>query len=216
MPAHALQIYRIDHYLGKEMVQNLLIQRFSNAMFEPMWNAHYISTVQVTCGPCVPACRCRTCFCLFFSQITFKEPFGTDGRGGYFDDIGIIRDVMQNHLLQVLSLVAMECPVSLAPEHIRDEKVRTRPFLLFLSLLGGLLLHRLDGYRVGLQVKVLRAIPPITLDQVVLGQYVADPQGVQPGYTPSCLLRLPCGCIAAIIGAWIAVTAQVSRRPHGP
>jgi hypothetical protein len=73
-------------------------------------------------------CACRDEIPVGFTpasvvQITFKEPFGTDGRGGYFDDIGIIRDVMQNHLLQVLSLVAMECPVSLAPEHIRDEKV---------------------------------------------------------------------------------------------
>lgn len=95
-------IYRIDHYLGKEMVQNLMVLRFGNAVFEPLWNRQYISNV----------------------QITFKEPFGTEGRGGYFDGVGIIRDVMQNHLMQVLSLVAMEPPVSLSSEDVRDEKVK--------------------------------------------------------------------------------------------
>lgn len=98
------QIYRIDHYLGKEMVQNLMVLRFANAVFEPLWNARSIANV----------------------QITFKEPFGTEGRGGYFDDFGIIRDVMQNHLLQVLSLVAMETPVSMRAEDVRDEKVKVR------------------------------------------------------------------------------------------
>jgi glucose-6-phosphate 1-dehydrogenase len=78
-------IYRIDHYLGKEMVQNLVILRFSNAIFEPLWNRNHIQSV----------------------TITFKENFGTKGRGGYFDSYGIIRDVIQNHLLQVMSLVAM-------------------------------------------------------------------------------------------------------------
>jgi len=95
-------IYRIDHYLGKEMVQNLLVLRFGNAVFEPLWSREYISNV----------------------QITFKEPFGTEGRGGYFDGVGIVRDVMQNHLMQVMSLVAMEPPVSLSSEDIRDEKVK--------------------------------------------------------------------------------------------
>lgn len=76
-----VQIYRIDHYLGKEMVQNLMILRFANSVFEPLWNRHHISTV----------------------QITFKEPFGVEGRAGYFDNYGIVRDVMQNHLLQVCS-----------------------------------------------------------------------------------------------------------------
>ena len=73
------EVYRIDHYLGKEMVMNLLIMRFANAAFEPMWNRNHVQIVQVI----------------------MKEPFGTEGRGGYFDDIGIIRDVMQNHLMQV-------------------------------------------------------------------------------------------------------------------
>ena len=96
------QIYRIDHYLGKEMVQNLMILRFANRIFSPIWNRENISSV----------------------MITFKENFGTQGRGGYFDSFGIIRDVMQNHLLQILSLVAMERPVSASAEDIRNEKVR--------------------------------------------------------------------------------------------
>ena len=125
------EVYRIDHYLGKEMVQNLMVLRFANAIFEPLWNREHISTV----------------------QITFKEPFGTEGRGGYFDEFGIIRDVMQNHLLQVLSLVAMETPVSLRSEDVRNEKV-----------------------------KVLKCVAPLTLDDVVLGQYCANAAGTQEGY----------------------------------
>ncbi|KAH6781773.1 glucose-6-phosphate dehydrogenase 6, partial [Perilla frutescens var. hirtella] len=96
------QIYRIDHYLGKELVQNLLVLRFANRLFLPLWNRDNIANV----------------------QIVFREDFGTEGRGGYFDQYGIIRDIIQNHLLQVLCLVAMEKPVSLKPEHIRDEKVK--------------------------------------------------------------------------------------------
>jgi glucose-6-phosphate 1-dehydrogenase len=125
------QIYRIDHYLGKEMVQNLMVLRFANAVFEPLWDSRSISNV----------------------QITFKEPFGTEGRGGYFDEFGIIRDVMQNHLLQVLSLVAMETPVSLRAEDVRDEKV-----------------------------KVLKCVSPVELDDVVLGQYGPNAAGTKPGY----------------------------------
>lgn len=94
-------IFRIDHYLGKEMVKNLLVLKFANIFFSGIWNRKYISNV----------------------QITFKEPFGTEGRGGYFDQYGIIRDVIQNHLLQVMSIVAMDNPVSLGAEDIRDEKV---------------------------------------------------------------------------------------------
>ena len=95
------EIYRIDHYLGKEMVQNLMILRFGNRIFSPVWNRDNVASI----------------------QISFKEPFGTQGRGGYFDQFGIIRDIMQNHLLQILSLVAMEKPVSSRAEDIRDEKV---------------------------------------------------------------------------------------------
>lgn len=116
------EIYRIDHYLGKEMVQNLMMLRFSNILFSNSWSREQISCV----------------------QITFKEPFGTEGRGGYFDQSGIIRDILQNHLMQVFSIVAMEPPVSDGPESIRDEKTR-----------------------------VLRATQTITLEDTVLGQYTA-------------------------------------------
>jgi glucose-6-phosphate 1-dehydrogenase len=99
------QLYRIDHYLGKEVVQNLLFWRFSN-IFENLWHRSAIQSV----------------------IISFKEPFGTEGRGGYFDSFGIIRDVVQNHLLQVLMLIAMEPPLSVdgpqAGEDIRDCKAR--------------------------------------------------------------------------------------------
>jgi glucose-6-phosphate 1-dehydrogenase len=120
------QLYRIDHYLGKEMVQNLISLRFGNMIFGPTWNRDSIASV----------------------VITFKEPFGTQGRGGYFDEFGIIRDVMQNHLLQILCLTAMEKPVTTSPDDIRNEKV-----------------------------KVLKAVDVLSLDDVVLGQYQGDPEG---------------------------------------
>lgn len=116
------ETFRIDHYLGKEMVKNLLVFRFANVSIGSLWDKNSISNV----------------------QITFKEPFGTEGRGGYFDEFGIIRDILQNHLLQVLSILTMERPVSFSAEDIRDEKV-----------------------------KVLRAIPPIEQSDTLLGQYVA-------------------------------------------
>ena len=84
------QLYRIDHYLGKEMVQNMIVMRFGNIFFERVWDNRSIASV----------------------QITFKEDFGTMGRGGYFDNYGIIRDILQNHLMQVLALVAMEKPAT--------------------------------------------------------------------------------------------------------
>ncbi|CAN1295124.1 Glucose-6-phosphate 1-dehydrogenase, chloroplastic, partial [Linum perenne] len=98
------QIFRIDHYLGKELVENLSVLRFSNLIFEPLWSRQYIRNV----------------------QLIFSEDFGTEGRGGYFDHYGIIRDIMQNHLLQILALFAMETPVSLDAEDIRNEKSHTR------------------------------------------------------------------------------------------
>lgn len=117
-------LYRIDHYLGKEMVQNLTVLRFSNTWFERVWNAQDIQCV----------------------ILTFKEPFGTDGRGGYFDKYGIIRDILQNHLLQVLTLIAMEPPHVLegpaAGKAIRDAKVA-----------------------------VLNAMSEIKLEDAILGQY---------------------------------------------
>ncbi|CAK0785009.1 glucose-6-phosphate 1-dehydrogenase [Coccomyxa viridis] len=114
------QMYRIDHYLGKELIENLTVLRFANLVFEPLWSRNYIRNVQVI----------------------FSEDFGTEGRGGYFDQYGIIRDVIQNHLLQIVSLFAMEAPVSLDAEHIRNEKV-----------------------------KVLHCMKQLTLDDVVVGQY---------------------------------------------
>lgn len=96
------QLYRIDHYLGKETVQNVLVLRFRNALFEPLWNQKYIELV----------------------QITVAESIGVEGRGGFYDGTGAVRDILQNHLLQVLALVAMEPPASLAADDIRDEKVK--------------------------------------------------------------------------------------------
>jgi glucose-6-phosphate 1-dehydrogenase len=96
------ETYRIDHFLGKEMVKNLVVLRFANIFFESVWNNKYIDNV----------------------QIVLKEDFGTQGRGGYFDEFGIVRDVMQNHLLQLLTVVCMEKPIKLEADDIRDEKVK--------------------------------------------------------------------------------------------
>lgn len=96
------QIYRIDHYLGKETVQNLLVTRFSNSVFEPLWNRNYIRHI----------------------EITNAESIGVEKRGGYYDKSGALRDMFQNHLLQVVSLVAMEPPVEATAEEIRNEKVK--------------------------------------------------------------------------------------------
>ena len=116
------QTYRIDHYLGKEVIQNLLVLRFANRIFEPIWNRDFIRQV----------------------RIVWKETLDIGKRAGYFDGFGIIRDVMQNHLMQMLALTAMEKPDSLAATPIRDEKVQ-----------------------------VLHAVRPLELDDLVLGQYVA-------------------------------------------
>ena len=116
------QTYRIDHYLGKEVIQNLLVLRFANRIFEPIWNRDFIRQV----------------------RIVWKETLDIGGRAGYFDGFGIIRDVMQNHLMQMLALTAMEQPDRLAATPIRDEKVQ-----------------------------VLRAVRPLELDDLVIGQYVA-------------------------------------------
>src|SRR5262245_4009332 len=96
------QIYRIDHYLGKETVQNLLVFRFANSIFEPLWNRQYIDHIQVTNA----------------------ETVGVEGRGSYYHTAGVVRDMIQNHVFQVLSLIAMEPPVSLHPNSIRDEKTK--------------------------------------------------------------------------------------------
>ena len=122
-------VYRIDHYLGKEIVQNLLVLRFANVLFEPVWNREFVEQV----------------------QITWKENIGIEDRGGYFDEYGIIRDVVQNHLMQMLALLAMERPVAIESHALRDAKTA-----------------------------VLRAIPPLKLDDLIVGQYTAGRK--QPGY----------------------------------
>ena len=131
------QIFRIDHYLGKETVQNILALRFANEIFEPLWNQKYVDHI----------------------QITVAESLGVEGRGGYYDNSGAVRDMVQNHMMQLLSLVAMEPPTALEAEAIHDEKV-----------------------------KVLRAIRPMTPEQVqrftLRGQYARGSMAGQavPGY----------------------------------
>ncbi len=127
------QVYRIDHYLGKETVQNLLVFRFANALFESAWNRSLVRSVEITVG----------------------EHLGLETRAGYYDQAGAFRDMIQNHVSQVLTLVAMEPPVKLDADSIRDEKV-----------------------------KVLRSILPIAVEDVVYGQYaggVIEDETV-PGY----------------------------------
>ncbi len=104
------QIYRIDHYLGKETVQNILVFRFGNSIFEPLWNRKYVSHVQITAA----------------------ETIGVEGREGFYEETGVVRDMVQNHLLQVLALCAMELPVTFGADDIRDQRVQVfralRPF----------------------------------------------------------------------------------------
>ena len=117
------QIYRIDHYLGKETVQNLMAVRFANVLFEPLWNAQYIDHV----------------------QITVAETVSVDGRGAYYDKSGAMRDMIQNHLMQLLCLTAMEPPSKFEPDAVRDEKL-----------------------------KVIRALDAVPAENIVRGQYGAD------------------------------------------
>ncbi|MEM1374091.1 MAG: glucose-6-phosphate dehydrogenase [Pseudomonadota bacterium] len=118
------QIYRIDHYLGKETVQNLMAVRFGNVMFEPLWNANYIDHI----------------------QITVAETVAVGTRGGYYDKSGAMRDMVQNHLMQLLCLIAMEPPSQYSSDSVRDEKL-----------------------------KVIRALQPVQPHEIVRGQYEAGP-----------------------------------------
>ena len=122
-------LYRIDHYLGKEVVQNLIMWRFGNSPFEFMWNRNAIQCV----------------------LLTFQEEIGTQGRGGYFDNYGIIRDILQNHLLQVLTLLAMEPPTTTNDDNNDDG-------------------HPGDYIRNG-KARVLQAMPPVLMSDCLLGQY---------------------------------------------
>ena len=119
------EIYRIDHYLGKETVQNLMAVRFGNMLFEPLWNSQYVDHI----------------------QITVAESVGVGGRGEYYDRAGAMRDMMQNHLMQLLCLIAMEPPAKFEPDPVRDEKL-----------------------------KVIRALDAVQPHHIVRGQYTADPE----------------------------------------
>ena len=131
------QVYRIDHYLGKETVQNIIVLRFANGIFEPLWNRRYIDHVQITAA----------------------ESIGVESRGGYYEQAGAFRDMIQNHMLQLLTLVAMEPPATLDATGVRDEKTKV--------------------------VRAMRVIRPEEVDQIaVRGQYGKGSVGgvVVPGY----------------------------------
>jgi glucose-6-phosphate 1-dehydrogenase len=118
------QIFRIDHFLGYEQVQNLLVARFGNTMLEPLWNRRYVSQV----------------------HIEMAESFGVDGRGAFYETVGCLRDVVQNHLLQLVSILAMEPPVSMTADAIADEKLKVMQSITPLSA-ESIVRGQYDGYR---------------------------------------------------------------------
>ncbi|NVK48594.1 MAG: glucose-6-phosphate dehydrogenase [Cyclobacteriaceae bacterium] len=124
------QVYRIDHYLGKETVQNLLVTRFSNSIFEPLWNRRYIHHV----------------------EITNSETVGVEKRGGYYDKSGALRDMFQSHLLQIVSLIVMEPPISADAEEIRDEKVKALKSLRIMKSDEEIIKNTLRGQYVSTQI----------------------------------------------------------------
>lgn len=131
------QVYRVDHYLGKDTIRNLLIFRFANAIWEPLWNNKYIDNV----------------------QITATEEIGIEGRGGYYDGVGVVRDMVQNHVLQVLSLITMEPPVSGDPDSVRGKKL-----------------------------EILESVAPIAADDACFGQYEGyrdEPRIAKDSCTPT-------------------------------
>ena len=146
------QIYRIDHYLGKETVQNLMAVRFGNMLFEPLWNSQYVDHI----------------------QFTVAETVGVEGRGEYYDHAGAMRDMMQNHMMQLLCLIAMEPPAKFNPDAVRDEKL-----------------------------KVIRALDPLEVDDIVRGQYGAEDD--KPGY------RTHVGHPESLTESFVAIKAHISN-----
>ena len=163
------QVYRIDHYLGKETVQNLIVFRFANAIFEPIWNRNYIDHV----------------------QITVAETVGVESRAGYYDTAGVGRDMLQNHLLQLLTLTAMEPPYAFDARALRDEKV-----------------------------KVLQALRPIPPADTMPGQYIGyrNEKGVAPkSQTPTYAAVKTVHRQLALAGRAVlpALRQAAGRQDHG-
>ena len=157
-------IFRIDHYLGKESVEGLLVFRFANTFLEPFWNRNHVAGVQITLG----------------------EAFGTEGRAGFYDGVGAVRDVLQNHLLQVVALLAMEPPIADDADAYRDE-----------------------------EVKVLRQISPLEPRSTVRGQYVGylDEEGVRESSTTETFVST---CLTIESWRWAGVPFYLRTGKHMP